>query len=112
MKQIYFYKTSSGKDVVSEFIDKLDNTIKVRVRNGIRLLAKHVLELLRNKSVKKILRRPDIFELRIVGKTQIRLLFMIYNKDIFLLVHIFIKKTQKTPLRDIRLAQKRVKEFI
>ncbi|KKQ98198.1 MAG: Toxin-antitoxin system, toxin component, RelE family [Candidatus Woesebacteria bacterium GW2011_GWB1_39_12] len=112
MKQIYFYKTTSGREVIAEFIDRLDEITKSRVRNGIRILEKHGLELLKNRSVKKITTRPDIFELRIVGKKQIRILFTIYDANTYLLIHIFVKKTQKTPIEDIKLAQKRAKEYI
>ena len=112
VKQIYLYKTSSGREVIAEFIGRLDDITKARVRNGIRLLEKHGLELLKNQSVKKISANPDIFELRIVGKRQVRLLFAIYDKDTYLVVHIFVKKTQKTPVKEIKLAQKRVKEFV
>ena len=111
-KAIYLYETSSGKEVITIFIDKLDDTTKARVRNGIRVLKKHGLELLKNRTVDKIARNPDVYELRIVGKKQVRLLFAIYKSCTYLIVHIFIKKTQKTPLKEIKLAQKRVKEFI
>ena len=112
MKQIYFYKTVSGREVIAEFIDNLDDITKGRVRNGIRVLEKHGLELLRNQSVKKIITRPDIFELRIIGEKQVRILFAVIDGSIYLIVHIFVKKTQKTPVKEIRLAQKRAKEFI
>jgi len=111
-KRIYFYKTSSGREVVTKFIDKLDDITKACVRNEIRLLKNHGLELLKNRTVKKISKNPDIFELRVVGKKQIRLLFTIYDKNTYLMVHIFVKKTQKTPVKEVKVARKRVGEFI
>ncbi|KKQ41157.1 MAG: hypothetical protein US60_C0046G0008 [Microgenomates group bacterium GW2011_GWC1_37_8] len=68
MREIYFYKTASGREAITEFIDNLDDITTGRVRNGIRILEKHGLELLKNRSVKKITSKPDIFELRIVGE--------------------------------------------
>ena len=68
MHQIYLYKTSSGREIIAEFIDNLDEITRGRVRNSIRVLEKHGLELLKNRSVKKITSKPDIFELRIVGE--------------------------------------------
>jgi phage-related protein len=112
MKQIYFYKTSSGKEIITDFVDDLDETTRARVRNGIRLLENHGLDLMKNRSIKKISKKPDVFELRIVGKKQVRLLFAIYDSNTYLIVHIFIKKTQQTPKQEIKLAQKRAKEFI
>ena len=112
MKEIYFYKTSSGREVITEFIDGLDEITRARVRNSIRVLAEHGLELLKNRSIKKIARNPDIFELRTVGEKQVRIFFTVHESGIFLLLHIIIKKSQKTLFNEIKLAQKRAKEFI
>ncbi len=43
------------------------------------------------------------------SKREARVLFCFYDGEIFAL-HAFIKKTQKTPLEDLKLATKRMKE--
>lgn len=68
--------------------------------------------MLESQKVKKIHSKPGVFELRIVGGIQVRLLFMLYDEKIFLITHCFVKKTQKTPQKELRLAIKRAKEFI
>lgn len=55
--------------------------------------------------VKKI--EKGLFELRIRGATEIRFIFVAYGSDIMIL-HGFKKKTQKLPLKDLRLAKKRL----
>jgi phage-related protein len=112
VKEIYFYKTTSGKEIITNFVDDLDEITRSRVRNSIRLLEKYGLELLGNQSVKKILKKPDIFELRIVGSKQVRILFVKYDINTYLIVHIFVKRTQKTPIKEMKLARKRAKEYI
>ena len=112
MHQIYLYKTSSGREIITEFIDSLDEITRGRVRNSIRVLEQHGLELLKNRSIKKIARNPDVFELRTVGEKQVRIFFIVHLSGIFIVLHIIIKKSQKTLLKEIKLAQKRAKEFI
>jgi phage-related protein len=112
VNRIYLYKSSSGREVVAEFINSLDEITKGRTRNSIRILEKHGLELLKNRSVKKIARKPDIFELRMIGKKQVRVLFVTHKENIYILLHAFVKKTQKTPTKEIELAQKRAREFV
>ena len=104
MHQIYLYKTSSGREIIAEFIDNLDEITRGRVRNSTRVLE--------NQSVKKVARKPDIFELRTVGEKQIRIFFALYESGVFILLHIIVKKSQKTLVKEIKLAQKRANEFI
>lgn len=110
--KVYLYKTRTGKRVIEDFIDGLDKITQVRVRNTIRLLREYGLGLIRGPWVKKIHIVPSIFELRITGKRQVRLLFFKYEKSTFIVSNIFVKKTQKTPRTEIDLAVKRAKEFI
>lgn len=110
--KVYFYKTISKKEIVVDFIDKLDVISKVKTRNGLRLLEEYGLDLLRTKWIKKVCKNPVVYELRIVSKKQIRLLFIEVEKNIFLVVNIFVKKSQKLPKREFKMAIKRVGEFI
>lgn len=49
----------------------------------------------------------NLFELRIRGKQEIRIFYCFFHRKIYLL-HAFVKKTQKTPRREIDIAQKRI----
>ena len=52
-----------------------------------------------------------LFELRLKGKEGIaRVLFCALVGRRIMMLHSFIKKTQKTPLREIEIARKRMKE--
>lgn len=52
----------------------------------------------------------NFYELRIRGVQEIRIFYIFRNRKI-LLLHLFVKKTQKTPFREITLAQERIKQF-
>lgn len=52
-----------------------------------------------------------LFELRARGKDDVGRAFYCYQKGQKIIVlHSFIKKTQKTPERELKIAQKRLKE--
>ena len=59
--------------------------------------------------IKKITK--DIYELRIIGKTSIRIFFTPWGNDFYLL-HGFVKKAQKTPAKEIKIAVARLKLLI
>lgn len=49
----------------------------------------------------------NLFELRIRGKQELRILYC-FHKNAIVLLHAFIKKTQKIPQKHILLAKKRL----
>ena len=58
--------------------------------------------------VKKIDEKEDIWELRPLGN---RILFVAYMNNTFVLLHVFQKKTQKTPTKQIEQARREVKDL-
>ena len=62
---------------------------------------------------KKLVSTDDIWEARIdVGKNTFRLLGFFIDKELILLTNSFQKKSQKTPQKEIRLAEKRKREYL
>ena len=54
-----------------------------------------------------------IWEMRMTGRDGIaRALYVTAKGKRVVVVHVFVKKTQKTPRHDIELAQKRAKEVV
>lgn len=50
----------------------------------------------------------NLFELRVPGKQEIRILYSFHKSQIFLL-HGFIKKSQKIPPKEIKIATRKLK---
>ena len=98
--EIIFFETSRGERVVKEFIKSLDQKIISKISSGIDLLEKHgpILGMPHGKKLNK-----DLYELRIRGKQELRIIYGFTGKTIYLL-HVFQKKTQKTPLKEIKIA--------
>jgi len=83
----------------------------LKIRTEIRLLEEYGLSLLSTSKVKKLAGYTNLYELRIKAGIQIRLFFAFVSPDSILILHGFIKKTNKTPLNEIKTAINRVKEF-
>ena len=112
LSKIYFYKSASGKEIIIDEINNLDSQSVVKTRNAIRLFEEYGLSLVNTKWVKKISKKPSIFELRVTGNKQIRILFSEISANEYLFTNIFVKKSQKTPTKEIETAIKRLNEFI
>ena len=55
----------------------------------------------------------DIWEVRVdVGRNAFRLLGFFHDRELIILTNSFQKKSQKTPLKEIILAEKRKKEYL
>jgi phage-related protein len=62
---------------------------------------------------KKLVNTNDIWEVRIdVGKDTFRLLGFFYGQELIILTNSFQNKSQKIPAKEIRLAEKRKKEYL
>jgi phage-related protein len=105
-----FYETREGRAPVEEFIESLDERTQEKFiykqtllgLMGPRLRHPHTDDL-----------GDGLLELRFKGiEGQIRVLFFfMINKEI-ILVHGFVKKTQKTPKNELRTAYERMQEYL
>ncbi|MFA5770541.1 MAG: type II toxin-antitoxin system RelE/ParE family toxin [Patescibacteria group bacterium] len=109
--KLIFYKTSSGREIITDFIDSFSNKIVYKIKSDIRLFEEHGLLLLSTSKVKKIVGQSNLYELRIRSSIQIRLFFSYIAPNIFLIINGFVKKTNKTPYKEIQTAINRLKEF-
>ncbi len=107
---IDYYKDAKGNEPVKEFINSLSLSAKVKVMRLIEFLAERGV-LLKEPYTKQV--KGKIRELR-VRDTQgaIRVLYFAYTGKRFILLHGFIKKTDKTPASDILIAEKRLNNYL
>lgn len=102
--EINLFTTNRGEKPVSSFILELDSTTKAKVANLLDLLGQYGPKLCMPHS-KKMSR--DLYELRIRGKIEVRIFYTFKNNQIYLL-HAFQKKSQKTPRRELEVAESRL----
>ncbi|MBI3385063.1 type II toxin-antitoxin system RelE/ParE family toxin [Candidatus Gottesmanbacteria bacterium] len=105
---VNFYQSQSGDSPVKDFIEKQDIVLRIRVAHSIKLLFDQG-PFLKPPYIKKLGKR--FYELRISGLIPIRIFYTIYNGEYYLL-HAFKKKTQKTPLHEIKTALYRMGKII
>jgi phage-related protein len=88
-----------------DFINSLDKQLRNRIRKNLKLLESlgHDLKMPFPKSLGN-----GLFELRIVGMTHIRLMYVYKYNQIWIL-HIFMKKTNKIQPKEIEYARNQMK---
>lgn len=111
MRQIIFYRTSSGNNPVEDFLDFLSPKQVQKVIWVLKLVTE--LESIPTKYFKKLVNTDDIWEIRVQLDNNIfRILCFFDSNNIIILTNGFIKKTQKTPKTEIELAEKRKNDYL
>ena len=113
LHKIYFYKDKNGVEPVAEYIAELslkndkDSRIKLnKIRDYIKALSLYGTQA--GEPYMKHL-SDEIWELRPLRD---RILFAAYVNGGYVLLHSFIKKTQKTPAREIEKAKRELAEIL
>jgi len=110
MYNIYFYEKLNGKIPVKEFLNKLNTKMKTKALREIVLLREHGRDL-KEPHVKYM--KKGIFELRVkTGSDISRIFYFFFSGDKIILTNGFIKKTQKTPVKEIEKAIEYKSEYI
>lgn len=104
--KILLYQTLQGDSPVKEFIDSLEQRAQAKVYDAINLLKNFGIRI-GSPHVKK-LSGIDLWELRILGADSIRVLYIAITGKTFLILHGFKKKKNKTPPKEIKIAQERL----
>lgn len=96
-------------ELVDEEISSLPKDMKARFVRVVELIESVGLENIREPHIKHI--EDKLWEIRIKGKNGIsRALYITAHKKRVVVLRAFIKKTQKTPRKEIKLALERAKE--
>lgn len=106
---VYYYTTSSGENLFDIFLDSLSDKQQSKISRIIEYIETYGL-ITAIPQVKKLTGTP-LWEIRILGRDNIRVLYAGVLKDSIVILHGFIKKSQKTPLKELNLALKRLKDF-
>jgi len=107
---VEFYRDSKGKEPVAEFLDSLPIKTRAKMVRLIDLLSKKGV-LLKEPYTKKV--KGKIREIIVNDKEgAVRVLYFSFTGKKFILLHGFIKKTNKTPKGDIETAEKRMSDFL
>ena len=108
MTSIKFFLDHRGKNPVGDFLDENKN-IKIKAMMIFHNITEFgLISVIPH--IKKLSGLP-LWEIRILGKDKARILYVSEIKDEIILLHAFKKKTQKTPMKEINIAIKRLKQL-
>ena len=111
MMEIVFYRMDSGDCPVEEFLDSLSAKQAQKVTWVMDLIED--LDIVPGKYFKKMAGTDDIWEIRVQsGNNIFRILGFIQENNVMVLNHAFQKKTQKTPKKEIAIAEARKKDHL
>jgi phage-related protein len=114
--KVITYKDRAGNDEVAEYIQELNG--KMATNKDARIHYKKIMEYIgqlqaygvaAGEPVMKHIKNTELWELR---PTSDRIFFAYWKDDVFVLLSHFVKKSQKTPMREIERAERNMKDFV
>lgn len=109
MTQVIYYTTSQEENPTEKFLDSLEKQDKAKIIRILRYVEIYgLITVLPH--VKKLTGTP-LWEIRVLGKSNIRVLYITIQENSILLIHGFLKKKQKTPIREMEIALRRVQDW-
>ena len=111
MREIVFYRTKSGECPIEEFLDSLASQQALKVAWVLQLIEE--LDVVPVQYFKKLVNTDGVWEVKVpFGGNIFRLLGFLERGNVVILTNGFQKKTQKTPKKEINLAENRKKEYL
>lgn len=105
--KVVFYKDQTGKNPIKDFLDSLTEVQRAKIIKVFKLYQDFGLTILIPHT--KHLTGTPLWEIKIRGTDSFRIIYVAYTKYSILVLHGFIKKKQKAPSKELKLALKRLK---
>ena len=114
MYEVIFYQDSKGNEPIKDYIYQLSQQNGKDARIKLKKIIEYIGQLktyglTAGKPAIDHITGTDLYELR---PTSDRIFFAYWKDDTFVLLHHFVKKTQKTPQRKIAQAQRNLRDFL
>lgn len=106
---VYYYTTSSGENLFDQFLDSLTQKQQAKITRILTYIKEYGLTTA-IPHVKKLTGTP-LWEIRILGQDNIRVFYASVLTNSIVVLHGFIKKSQKTPTRELETALGRLKDW-
>ncbi len=109
--KVRYFKKSSGRSPVEEFLLELPAATQLEVADAVALLESgQNLSMPLSRNLSNIAR--GLHELRFGDKGgQVRVIYFIKRAEAIYLIHAFRKKTQEIPQKEMKLILKRIREI-
>jgi len=111
MRAIRFHITKSGHCPVEEFLDSQPSKAAQKILWVLKLVEE--LDQEPTHYFEKLTGTKDLWEIRIqIGSNEFRILGFFVGKNILILNHAFKKKSQKIPVKHMKLAESRKRDYL
>ncbi len=107
--KVVYFTSISGENPVSRFIDSCTKKQQTKILRILKHLEEYGLQMA-IPHLKKLSGTP-FWEIRILGKDNIRIIYVIETGKMIILLHGFFKKTQKNIKKEVKICYQRYKEF-
>lgn len=106
---VTYYISSSGNNPVSDFLDSLDKQTQSKLLRIVANIQEYgLLSVIPH--IKKLSGTP-LWEIRVLGKSHARIIYVVPTQTKVILLHGFIKKSNKIPSKEINIALMRFKDI-
>jgi phage-related protein len=110
--RVVFYEDHAGCKPVKDFLDALPTPDRVSVTRNMKLLEEFGLDV-GAPIVRPVSDRRKLWELRIKATSgAIRIFYFAHTSQCFVMLHGFIKKSRKTPPRELDIAENRMHDIL
>jgi len=105
---------ATGRSPVGDFIENQENNVQVDIYDKLELYEKYSFQFLQQSEHIKPFKFKSftLWEIRFILRKIKYRIFSIIIKDTFFLIHAFIKKSPKTPKKEIKVAEERAKYIL
>lgn len=110
MTKVIYYTTVSKENPTLAFIKSLNEKQQRKIIRILTIIETYGL-VTTIPHIRKLIGTP-LWEIRILGQDNIRILYVTEEQDVIIVLHGFIKKSQKTPLKEIHIALQRLEGLI
>ena len=107
--EVIYYISASGDNPVKEFLDAVSPSVKAKTLRLLLNISNYGLSTV-IPHIKKLSGTP-LWEIRILGQDNVRILYVTKVGRKMLLLHAFYKKKQKTPQKELKTALARLKDY-
>jgi len=109
-RDVIFYRTIEGRCPIQEFLDALAGKVAQKIVWVLRLLEE--LDKVPSSYLKKLTGSEEIWECRIQLGSNAYRIFCFFRDNTVVLTHGFMKKSRKTPVREIERAEAYRRDFL
>ncbi len=110
MTKVIYYTSTEGQNPPRRFIESLSERQQRKIIRLLTSIQEYGL-IAAIPHIKKLTGTP-LWEIRILGQDNIRVLYASVLSDSILIVHGFVKKSQQTPRKEIETALNRLKVWL